>query len=228
MARRYGWLLLALAACGDGGGARETKARADSAATPAAAPAGPTALPVAVEGGRFASDVQGLPVASPVGRARFCVGGSAGTGFGLVLSTDDKYAIHLYRLSGRPAPGLYPVVPLSQNPENFATADGFFLSAADGAAVPLAVMPGSQLLVESADSAGIAGTVRLAMRTHRESGDDVNDLPASPQNPKGFNPHEAQGTVTASFRAVDGGACSAIQAELMADIPEALRTPAQK
>lgn len=228
MARRYGWLLLALAACGDGDGAKKTEARADSAAAPAAAPAGPTALPVAVEGGRFASDVQGLPVASPVGRARFCAGGSAGPGFGLVLSTDDKYAIHLFRPAGRPAPGLYPVVPMSPQAENFATADGFFLSAADGAAVPLVVMPGSQLLVESADSGGVAGTVRLAMRTHRQSPVDVNDLPASPENPQGFHPDEARGTITASFRAVDGGTCDAIQAELMADIPEALRTPAQK
>jgi hypothetical protein len=124
--------------------------------------------------------------------------------------------------------GLYQVLPMTQNPEHFATADGFFLSAADGSAVPLAVMPGSQLLVESADSAGVAGTVRLEMRTHRLSGDDVNDLPASAENPKGFHPDEAKGTVTASFRAVDGGTCDAIQAELMADIPEALRTPAQK
>jgi len=229
MARRFGWLLLGLAACG-GDGAERTEARADSVAAPVApapAPAAPAAPPVTVEGGRFTSDVQGLP-APPRGRARFCAGGSTGTGFGMVLSTDDKYAIHLYRLGGRPAPGLYRIVPRSERPEDFATADGFFLSAAGGAAVPLIIMPGGEVLVQSADSGGVAGTVRLAMRTHRQSRDDANNLPASPQNPMGFSPAESQGTVTASFRAVDGGSCKAIQDELMADIPEALQTPAQK
>src|SRR5687767_13613614 len=141
MARRYGWLLLALAACGDGEEVK-TEARVGGAAAPAAAapapapapaPAAPAAPAVAVEGGRFATDVQGLPLAPARGRARFCAGGATGSGFGLVLSTDDKYAIHLYRLGGRPAPGLYGVVPRSQQANDFATADGFYLSAPGGA-----------------------------------------------------------------------------------------------
>jgi hypothetical protein len=232
MARRYGWLLLALAACGDGEEVK-TEARpgggaAPAAAAPATAPAAPAAPGVAVEAGRFAADVQGLPVAPARGRARFCAGGATGSGFGLVLSTDDKYAIHLYRLGGRPAPGLYNVVPRSQQASDFATADGFFLSAPGGAAVPLFIMPGGEVLVESSDTAGMTGTVRLAMRTHTRSRENANNNPASPENPMGFNPSEAQGTITSTFRAVNGGSCKSIQDELMADIPEALRTPAPK
>jgi hypothetical protein len=233
MARRYGWMLLALAACGDGEGGERAEARADSAAAPVPAAPAPTpapapppaAPPVEVERGRFAADVQGLPVASTRGRARFCAGGSTGSGFGLVLSTDDKYAIHLYRLAGPPAPGLYEVVPRSEQPQQFATADGFFLSTSAGAAIPLMVLPGGEVLVESADSGGVTGTVRLSMRTHLQSRDNANTLPASPENPFGFNPNETRGTVTAAFQAVNGGSCNAINQELMADIPEALRRP---
>ncbi|HEU4455820.1 MAG TPA: hypothetical protein VFR81_22335 [Longimicrobium sp.] len=230
MVRRCGWLLLALAACGDGDGAERTEARVDSAAAPAAAapaPAPPAAPAIAVEGGRFASDVQGLPVNAPAGSARFCAGGSSGTGFGLVLLASDKYAVHLYRLAGRPAPGLYRIVPMSQQENEFATADGFFLSDAGGAAVPLVVMPGGEVLVESSDPTGVSGTVRLPLRTHLQSNDEANSLPVSPQNPAGFNLSEKLGTVTLSFKAVDGGSCNAINEELMADVPEALRAPAQ-
>lgn len=225
--RRGAWLLLALAACGEGGSSEKAPetaaARADSAPAlttvqPIAPPEVPFAEAPAAARGRFASAVQKLPVAPPAGSARFCHWGENGAAFGMILKTGDGYAVELYREAGPPGPGVYPLKAQNPNLQQFSTYDGFYLSDASGAAVPLAVLGEGEVAVDSAGPEGVIGTLRLRLRTHAHTGGE----PAS-QGAGGYDPRETVGTLTTAFRAVEGGLCDTIHDEMMADTPVGLR-----